>query len=834
MAKLNILWLCVIGLAACDVQTNDAPEVESVEPPEVEIDVSTEIQIHGKNFHFTAVSNIESGEQTVAADFQVSLVPGSGGDPVELPNVQYVDSQLLRVIVPPGIAPGVYAVQVSGPHAAVAAIENAIKIYSDFDSDAVHDDLDPCVDADGDGLGRTDFDRSGCADSTVDSDDTDLNVCADTDADGCEDCSSGSWMPANDGVDADGDSFCAVNDCNDNNDKCDTDCTDSDGDAACVNHDCDDDPASGSSCDTGCATFFSDGDGDGFGSAGSPVEACVAPAGAVANSTDCADLAAADPACNGLPGASCNPGLVGSDGCDGADNDCDANTDEDHVATPTSCGVGACSGNVGNMACMAGVVSDTCDPLAGAAAADATCNNINDDCDAATDEDYVNTVSSCGVGACVGNVGTLSCSVGVESDSCDPLAGSSAENTATVGTCTDTVDNDCDGSTDGADLSCGSVSTPPVALFSVSPGAGDTATNFAGDANASFDLEDAFASLSIAWDWDGDGAFEKAGATSNHTFATTGVHRVTLRVTDSTALVDFRIFDLVVAGSGDLLTVTTGVDESDGGATPGSPGGTGFSLREALAFAGAQGTRQAILVPPGTVVAIGSALSVTGLTAGVDIVGDGATIDGSATALDCLEISNTTSIVVFGLAITNCPGAALSILAGSHSIERCELSTSLIGANVESNGNTIGPHNLVSSCATGIDLSGVSTVLENRVTGSTIDGVFLHAGSQGSLVQGNEFFRNEIGIRAQSTNNSNLHHNTIHDSATASIRLSNSVSSYGLLNNIFSTAPIGVDAKAGNFVTRESNDYFDLTVDCANCTLVASERTDDPLYIDDA
>jgi parallel beta-helix repeat protein len=486
------------------------------------------------------------------------------------------------------------------------------------------------------------------------------------------------------------------------------------------------------------------------------------------------------------------------------------------------------------MACVSGAVSDTCDPLAGAAAADATCDNVNDDCDGATDENYVSTASSCGVGACLGNTGTLSCSIGVESDSCNPVAGASAENTSTVGSCTDTVDNDCDGSTDAADVSCGAASTPPVALFSVSPGAGDTATNFAGDATTSFDLEDAFASLTIDWDWDGDGSFEQTGATSNHIYATPGVHRVTIRVTDTTALADYRVFDVVVASPGDLLIVTTGADESDGGATPGSPGGTGFSLREAIAFAVTQGTRKSILVPSGTAIPIGTVLTLSGLTSGVDIVGDGATIDGSGTALDCLEINNTTSVRVFGLAITNCPGFALSILNGSHTVERCDLSSSLMGASIESNGGTFGPHNLVSACGTGVELTGVTTVLENRMTGSAGAGIFLRAGSQGSLVQGNEFLRNDVGIEAISTNNSDLYHNTIHDSATASIRLSNSVSSYGLLNNIFSTAPIALDARTGNFATRETNDYFNVTTECVSCTLVASERTDDPLYIDDA
>lgn len=57
---------------------------------------------------------------------------------------------------------------------------------------------DPCVeDNDGDGV---------CA--ANDADDNDINVCMDTDHDGCDDCSSGTFDPLQDGVDSDGDGYC--------------------------------------------------------------------------------------------------------------------------------------------------------------------------------------------------------------------------------------------------------------------------------------------------------------------------------------------------------------------------------------------------------------------------------------------------------------------------------------------------------------------------------------------------------------------------------------------------------------------------------------------------
>ena len=157
-----------------------------------------------------------------------------------------------------------------------------------------------------------------------------------------------------------------------------------------------------------------DNDGDGFGSPGS---------------ASCRNGAAED--CNDsdstiFPGA--------SEVCDSLDNDCNAAVDDGIVQVASTCGVGECTGNVGLLSCVAGVLVDSCDPLAGATAE--VCDSLDNDCNAAVDDGIIQVATTCGVGECTGNVGLLSCVTGSLVDSCDPLAGATAE------VC-DSVDNDC-------------------------------------------------------------------------------------------------------------------------------------------------------------------------------------------------------------------------------------------------------------------------------------------------------------------------------------------------------------------------------------------------------
>jgi hypothetical protein len=139
-------------------------------------------------------------------------------------------------------------------------------------------------------------------------------------------------------------------------------------------------------------------------------------------------------ACNNGQEVECVPGQPAADDatCDGEDDDCDGNTDEDYA--PEGCGVGACADGATPSSCVGGEIV-ACVP-GQAAADDATCDGVDDDCDGNTDEDYVG--ASCGVGACAA---TARCVDGAE-QACEPLPAALDDITC------DGVDDDCDEATD--------------------------------------------------------------------------------------------------------------------------------------------------------------------------------------------------------------------------------------------------------------------------------------------------------------------------------------------------------------------------------------------------
>jgi hypothetical protein len=206
---------------------------------------------------------------------------------------------------------------------------------------------------------------------------------------------------------------------------------------------------------TDVQTWYADSDGDSYGDASVTDIDCDQPSGFVADSGDCddADLTV-NPAATEL--------------CDGVDNDCDGDTDEDDAADVSTWyadsdgdGYGDAASTTAACSQPTGHLGDATDCDDGDAAvnpgATELCNGVDDDCDGSTDEGDAADAStwyadsdgdgygepSTAVDACAQPSGYLA-----DDSDCDD--GDAAINPAATEIC-DGADNDCDGSTDEDD-----------------------------------------------------------------------------------------------------------------------------------------------------------------------------------------------------------------------------------------------------------------------------------------------------------------------------------------------------------------------------------------------
>ncbi len=189
-------------------------------------------------------------------------------------------------------------------------------------------------------------------------------------------------------------------------------------------------------------TYYPDTDQDGFGDPSHPTSACTPPEGHVQDARDCDDSRA-----DVYPDA--------EEACDGADNDCDGEIDEDgdtrFYSDTDGDGHGDPAVSVVGCNLPQGYVSssDDCDDTNPAVHPDATetCNGIDDDCDDGVDEEVTSTFYLDADGDQFGNpaITTEGCEPppGFVDDSTDCDDGEASVYPGALEVC-DEQDNDCD------------------------------------------------------------------------------------------------------------------------------------------------------------------------------------------------------------------------------------------------------------------------------------------------------------------------------------------------------------------------------------------------------
>ncbi len=177
------------------------------------------------------------------------------------------------------------------------------------------------------------------------------------------------------------------------------------------------------------AVWCRDADGDGFGSPYDMVEAEVAPAGYIADCSDCDDRF-----------DDINP--LASELCDGLDNDCDGAVDQDwpQAGTPCLVGLGICQRG-GVLVCRDDGLGLECGAVSGIPEYE-ICDGLDNDCDGEVDEAWplLGQICPVGIGGCQ-SWGNFMCDPG---DPSGPEVCSAVPWPPSEEIC-DCVDNDCDG-----------------------------------------------------------------------------------------------------------------------------------------------------------------------------------------------------------------------------------------------------------------------------------------------------------------------------------------------------------------------------------------------------
>ena len=387
----------------------------------------------------------------------------------------------------------------------------------------------------------------------------------------------------------------------------------------------------------------------------------------------------------------------------------------------------------------------------------------------------------------------------------------------------------------------GAPNTPPLARLSVTPGAVDPGASATLDASGSTDAEDAQAALQVRFDFENDGVWDTSFSTTKtaaHVFPSAGLVTVAVEVRDSGGLSAYATNAVLVRASSAGIVVTTAVDENNAGATPSAPGGTGLSLREAIAFANGQAGHDVISFQGPMTIAPTSGLPAVSDSAGTSIVGQpGVVIDGAGAGSNItgLRLAGAGSTVL-NVELKNFSGTGILLdSSGGQAAFSYVHHGGGVGIEATGAGATVGPGNEVAYQGNfGVQLAAQVTVVGNDLHHNSY-GIACFGGSTGSKALGNRIWANTTRglFIAINLTNFTIWHNTIDGQTGGSgVLLSNGNTGHDIRNNVFSNnSRYGIEGPASGVAVLDYNDSYGNNLGvCSACTPGAGSKANDPLF----
>ncbi|HEX9051974.1 MAG TPA: right-handed parallel beta-helix repeat-containing protein [Anaeromyxobacter sp.] len=359
------------------------------------------------------------------------------------------------------------------------------------------------------------------------------------------------------------------------------------------------------------------------------------------------------------------------------------------------------------------------------------------------------------------------------------------------------------------------VNTAPRACLSVSPVAVAVGEAVTFDPSCSTDGEDPTSALRARVDF-GDGvseaSFAPAVSPRQHAYATPGLWVANVEVVDRGGISDFASRYVLVTAPGDLVLVTTALDEADPGATPDAPGGTGLSLREAIAYVNALGAPRTIRVAVAGPIVHATALPALAVAASA-IVGDPAgQLAFPGVALPCLTLGGPDQLLLDAV-VTGCSDTAVMLGTASAGarVAECTITPSpgAHGITAQASG-AIGPRDQVSGAGTGVMLTGspgsAFVVEENRIQENDV-GIFAVGGAQLTIRRNRVTSNRTFGLQTTPSGGSaTLLHNVFDANGRDGVDLGTFLGGVVVRNNLFTRN--GGFGLQGSGTTVDHNGFF--------------------------
>jgi hypothetical protein len=283
------------------------------------------------------------------------------------------------------------------------------------------------------------------------------------------------------------------------------------------------------------------------------------------------------------------------------------------------------------------------------------------------------------------------------------------------------------------------------------------------------------------------------------------------------------------------LVVDTTLDEADAGASPGNPGGAGFSLREAIGFANTEPGAQHITfsVPGNLTLTQGDLPTVTGP---LHLEGS-AVIDASGTNASeaCLKVDSS-DVTVQNIELFGCnvePIITATTSGPNVLVTGCALHDNAQAAHFAGDAPQIIYNSIFSSGGAGAVVFGDGAqFVANLVAFSNGPAVYLDGGVDDVLLLANISYSNFIGIELLDASNVRVWFNTLDQSGWLGMRLV-TASNVDFRNNIITnTFADGVEGSAAQFSERDYNLFYSTGLEDFNFGAIGpnSMTATDPLY----